>query len=83
MERILNMYDRQQRSIESAPTVNDARDIARQFAMSDVSNIAERYDLGRGQQQQQPPPDDDQQGNSNNSNRSNSRTGCKLPHPRN
>ena len=62
MERIINMRSSAE-TIESAPTVNDARDIARQFAMSDVSNIAQRYDLGRGQQQQQPPPDDDQQGN--------------------
>ena len=59
MERIINMRS-SAGSIESAPSVNDARDIARQFAMSDVSNLAERYDLGRGQQ---PPPDDDQQGN--------------------
>ena len=52
MDRILNMRASAE-TIESAPTVNDARDIARQFAMSDVSNLAERYDLGRGQQ---PPP---------------------------
>ena len=59
MDRILNMRASAE-TIESAPTVNDARDIARQFAMSDVSNLAERYDLGRGQQQQQPPPSGNQ-----------------------
>lgn len=48
-------------SIETAPSVNDARDIARQFAESDVSNLAQRYDLGRGQQQQQPPAGGNQQ----------------------
>jgi hypothetical protein len=60
MDRIINMYSASE-SIETAPSVNDARDIARQFAESDVSNLAQRYDLGRGQQQQQPPAGGNQQ----------------------
>lgn len=64
MERIISMRSSAE-SIESAPTVNDAREIARQFASSDEGSIPDRYDLGRKgttqaqtnpPAQQNPPP---------------------------
>lgn len=55
MERIISMRASAE-SEEVAPTVNDARDLARQFASSDEESIASRYDLGRSSTQTPPPP---------------------------
>lgn len=52
MDRIISMRGSAE-SLESAPTVNTARELAREFASSDKESIARRYDLGRGESEEQ------------------------------